>query len=420
MRISIIGAGYVGLVTGLCFSEMGHEVLCIENDPEKIDSLRKGRIPIFEPGIEGLLSEHVRKGRFRVEEDPREILQTEITFLCVGTPSRKNGEMDLRFLESAAVDVGGVLREKEGYHVVVVKSTVIPTTTETTIVPILEKSSGKKAGRDFGVAMNPEFLKEGSALRDFMNPDRVVIGALDERSGNCVRSLYRDFRCPIVEVSLSTAEMIKVASNAFLATKISFINEIGNICKSMGIDVRKVAEGMGYDKRIGPQFLRAGCGFGGSCFPKDVSGLIAEAERRGLDPVLLRSVLKVNEVQPLKIIELLENRIKIDGKRIGVLGLSFKPDTDDIREARSRIIVGELLRKGAIVRAHDPKAIDNFRKEFPDVEYLRSAKECVEGCDAILIVTEWPEYADPSIYEERLVIDGRGVVKTNNYEGICW
>jgi UDPglucose 6-dehydrogenase len=420
LRISIIGTGYVGLVTGVCFCELGHEVLCIDNVPEKIELLKQGQTPIHEPGVDRLLTKHLRKGNFRVAGSTDGLLQTDITFICVGTPSRKDGSMDLMAVKRAAEDVGKALRKKSEYHVVVVKSTVVPTTTETVILPALERASGKKAGREFGLAVNPEFLKEGSAVKDFMKPDRVVIGALDKVSAKAVRTLYASFDCPIVKVNLSTAEMIKVASNAFLAAKISFINEIGDICKTLGIDVRDVAKGMGYDKRIGSQFLRAGCGFGGSCFPKDVSGLASEARRRGLDPVMLDSILEVNKTQPLKMIELLEKHMDVKGKKIAVLGLAFKPDTDDIRDARSKVIVKELLRKGAKVRCHDPKAMENFRREFPKLDYCSSPMECVRGSDAVMIITEWPEYADPGLYGSKLIIDGRGVVRTKNYEGICW
>jgi UDPglucose 6-dehydrogenase len=420
LRISVLGTGYVGLVTGLCFSELGHEVLCIDNVQEKVRLLKRGRCPIHEPGVEELLAKHLGQGTFKVEDNTDGLLGTDITFICVGTPSRKDGSMDLTALHEAAEDLGRALKAKKKYHVVVVKSTVVPTTTETVVLPALERSSRKKAGRDFGLAVNPEFLKEGSAVDDFMHPDRIVIGALDKKSARAVRSLYKPFGCPIVEVTLSTAEMIKLVSNSFLAAKISFMNEIGNICKSLGIDVREVAKGMGYDKRIGPQFLRAGCGFGGSCFPKDVSSLAAEAENRGLDPIILKSILDVNKAQPIRMIELLENHMDVRGKNIAVLGLSFKPDTDDIRDARSRVIVKELLRKGAKVRCHDPKAMENFRREFPKLDYCSSPMECVRGSDAVMIVTEWPEYADPGLYGSKLIIDGRGVIRTKNYEGICW
>lgn len=420
MRISVLGTGYVGLVTGLCFSELGHEVLCIEKIPERVDMLRKGSCPIHEPGVKKLLTKHLKKGTFEVTDTTDDLPETEITFICVGTPSRKDGSMNLSALRGATNDVGKALRRKRGYHVVTVKSTVVPGTTETVVLPSLERSSKNKVGRELGLAVNPEFLKEGSAVEDFMRPDRIVIGAVDEKSKAVVRSVYEQFDCPIVEVTLPTAEMIKMASNAFLAAKISFMNEIGNICKTMGIDVREVARGMGYDRRIGSQFLRAGAGFGGSCFPKDVSGLATEARARGLRPLMLESTLEVNRLQPLRMIELLENHMKIRGKKIAVLGLAFKPDTDDTREARSRIVIAELLKKGARVRCHDPQAMENFRREFPKLDYRSTPEECVRGSDAVLIVTEWPDYAAPGLYGSKLVIDGRGVVRTENYEGICW
>ena len=303
---------------------------------------------------------------------------------------------------------------------VVLKSTVVPGTSEKIIIPNLELASGKKIGNEMGVAVNPEFLKEGSAVKDFMNPDRIVIGGNDEKAISCLHQLYSHFDCPFVEVPLTTAEMIKVASNSFLATKISFVNEMGNICKEMGIDFRQVAEGMGHDARIGKLFLRSGCGFGGSCFPKDVKGIYHEAEMRGLDPKLLKATLEVNKHQPERLIALLEKHMSIEGKTIAVLGLAFKPDTDDVREASSIVVIESLLERGAKIKAYDPKGMDNFRRIQPDITYCSSAKECIHSSDAVLIVTEWKEFADPSLYGDRLVIDGRGITKTNNYEGICW
>jgi UDPglucose 6-dehydrogenase len=320
----------------------------------------------------------------------------------------------------AARDIGGMLAQKDSYHVVVVKSTVTPTTTENVVKTILELESGKEAGKDFGLAVNPEFLKEGKAVDDFMNPDRVVIGALDERSSYKVLELYSSFRCQKLVVPLSTAEMVKAASNVFLATKISFVNELGNLCKDMGIDVRQVAEGMGMDARIGRQFLRAGCGFGGSCLPKDTSGLIAEAKKRGTGSHLMEATLQVNNEQPQRLLHLLDKHINVRSKHIAVLGLAFKPFTDDIREASSLKIIKGLLERGACIRCHDPKAMRNFSRVYPELTYCSSPAECIEGADAVLIVTEWPEYSDPSLYGDILVVDGRGSVNTANYEGICW
>jgi len=420
VKVSIVGTGYVGLVTGLCLAELGNEVVCIDVVPAKVQSIMEGRAPIFEPGIDELLERHLRSGRFRATMDMGEVASTDVTFIAVGTPSREDGSLDLGYVRAAAQSIGEALASKEGYHVVVVKSTVTPTTTDAVVGPVVESSSGKRIGDSLGIASNPEFLKEGMAIDDFMNPDRVVIGASDAKAADLVRSLYSSFDCPILTVPTATAEMIKVASNSFLATKISFVNEVGNICKDMGIDMRQVAGGMGLDARIGKQFLRAGCGFGGSCFPKDVAGLAAEAERRGLRPRVMRAALDVNAEQPLRLLELLDRRLDVRGRTVAVLGLAFKPFTDDIREASSLKVVAGLLERGASVRAYDPKAMDNFRRAYPDVTYCSSAQECLEGADAALIVTEWPEFAPPEMYGDMLVVDGRGVTRTNNYEGICW
>jgi len=303
-----VGTGYVGLVTGLCLAELGNDVVCIDVIPEKIEAIRNGKAPIYEPGVEELLEKHLRSGRFRATLDMGEAASTDITFIAVGTPSRADGSLDLGYISSAADGLGRALASKDGYHVVVVKSTVTPTTTDRLVGPALEKASGKRIGDGIGLASNPEFLKEGMAVKDFMEPDRVVIGASDEHAAAVVRTLYEPLDRPVLVVPTATAEMIKVASNSFLATKISFVNEVGNICKDMGIDMRQVAEGMGMDKRIGPQFLRAGCGFGGSCFPKDVAGLAAEAERRGLQPRLMRAALEVNAAQPARLLEQLDRR----------------------------------------------------------------------------------------------------------------
>jgi len=420
MRISVLGAGYVGLVTGLCLCEMGHSVVCVDVVNEKVKALNDGRSPLFEEGIEGLLVKHLEDGRFRATLDHMEMKETEITFICVGTPSKPDGSQDTTPVEDAAESLGRVIGEKDEFHIAVVKSTMVPTFTEKIVLPALVRGSGKEAFRDFGVAVNPEFLREGMAVRDFMQPDRVIIGCFDQRSGEALRSIYAGIGCPLVEVSPSTAEMIKLASNCFLATKISFINEIGNVCKAMGIDVREVARGMGHDPRIGDRFLQAGSGFGGSCFPKDLRSLATEMERMGVEPRMLRATLAVNEEQPLRLIHLLERHMDLKDRKVAVLGLAFKPGTDDVRESRSITLLKALRERGAKVLAHDPKAIGNFKKLFPSIDYYEDLKECIRECDALIIVTEWPEYADTSLYGDKLVIDGRGVVKTRDYEGICW
>jgi UDPglucose 6-dehydrogenase len=420
MKVAIVGTGYVGLVTGACLAHLGHHVICLDVVEAKVRSIDQGKVPFFEPGLEDLLKEGLVSGRLRATTDHAHLDQAEVIFLCVGTPSRRDGSLDLRYIKQATVDLGRSLSKYDGRPVIVIKSTVMPRTTEDVVLPLLEKTIGRKAGPGFGLAMNPEFLKEGAAVHDFLHPDRIVIGGIDQSSIEKVRQLYSSFDCPIMQVPLSTAEMIKVASNAFLATKISFVNEVGNICKGMGIDFRQVAEGMGHDARIGRLFLRAGCGYGGSCFPKDLRGLLAESRRYDEDAVLLKAVQKVNQRQPARLVRILERHMDLEGKNIAVLGLAFKPDTDDVRDASAQKIVELLLRKKANIRAYDPKAMSNFRKIFPQIDYCQDARDCVTGTDAVLIVTEWKEFSDPDLFGDRLVVDGRGVVRTKNYEGICW
>jgi len=419
MKVSIIGTGYVGLVSGVCFAELGHDVVCIDTIKEKVRDINAGEPPIFEEGLEEMLRRHLSNGSFHATTDYGEVPGTDVTFLCVGTPSHEDGSLDLKYLLRAAEDLGRALQEKKGRHVVVVKSTVPPNTTRDAIGPMVLRASGK-GPEEIGLVMNPEFLKEGMAVHDFLNPDRVVIGASDDRSFEEVASLYHGLEAPILRTDTSTAEMIKLASNAFLAARISLVNELGNLCKALRLDFRQVARGVGMDPRVGPLFLKAGCGFGGSCFPKDVKSIRAQARSLGTGTDMLDATLAVNEKQPMRMVELLEKRMEIYGRTIAVLGLAFKPGTDDIREASSLLVVPELLRKGASVRAYDPQAMSNFRREFPQLNYCSSAKECLEDADAALIMTEWKEFADPSLYTNVLVVDGRGITKTNNYEGICW
>ena len=418
MNISIIGIGYVGLVTGACFAKLGHNVTYVDVIKEKVDLINNKKSPIYEEGLEEILQENVGKNLSATLDLKKTVLSTDITFICVGTPSKEDGSIDLKYIKESAEQIGKILKEKEGYHLIVVKSTVIPGTTEK-VRDIIEKFSGKK---DFGICMNPEFLREGKAVYDFLNPDRIVIGEHDKKSGDILYGLYKDFSSPILRVDLKTAEMIKYASNAFLATKISFINEIGNICKKLGIDVYKVAEAIGLDSRISPKFLNAGCGFGGSCFPKDVKALVTKAKEVNYDPVLLESVLEVNKNQPLKMIELLKNKIeKLENKKIGVLGLAFKPNTDDIRESPAIMIINELIKENSIVYAYDPKAMKSMKKIFPNINYEDDAQKVIDSSEAVLIVTEWEEFKNLD-YKEKIIIDGRKVLerKDINYEGICW
>jgi UDPglucose 6-dehydrogenase len=307
----------------------------------------------------------------------------------VGTPSDEKGQANLDYVKSVSQDISTVLQVKDDYCVVCVKSTVPPGTTDEIVLPLLEKS-GKKTGIDFGLCMSPEFLAEGKALQDFLNPSRIVIGEYDTRSGNRLAELFRSFFSPVIHTDMRTAEMIKLASNAFLATKISFMGEIGNICKQLAIDVYEVARGMGFDERIGSKYLRAGVGFGGSCLPKDVKGLIYKSGELDYDSRLLKAVLELNEQQPHRLIALLKKHLELKDASIGVLGLSFKPDTDDIRESPSIEVVKQLIYEGAHVKAYDPLAMENFRKLFPRISYVD--KNEVIKCNVLIILTEWAEF----------------------------
>ena len=350
------------------------------------------------------------------------VRKSDLTFICVGTPPKRDGSSDLTQIREVSKTIGKALVSSKKFPIIVTKSTVLPGTNENIIAPILEKESGKQAFVDFGVASNPEFLKEGTAVDDFFHTDRIVIGVKDSKTKDILEKLYMPLRVPIFATTIKTSEMIKFASNAFLATKISFANEIGNLCKEMGIDDFDVFEGVGLDTRINPKFFRAGIGFGGSCFPKDVHALIAHAKSQGINPRILNSVIATNEDQPKKMITLLKKHLRPKDHTIGILGLAFKPDTDDIRESRAAIVIRLLLNAGAKVKVYDPRAMDNFRKIFPDLFYTSSAPEVLDS-DAVLIVTEWKEF-EALDYRGKLVIDGRRIDKARKeaavYEGVCW
>jgi len=427
MKVSIVGSGYVGLVTGMGLVKLGNDVTFIDIDERKVGMINEGKPPIYEEGLEDLMKTH--RGKYRATTDYQEaVLNSDVTFICVGTPSMEDGSIDLRFIENASREIGKVLKEKKDFHVIVVKSTVVPGTTEEVVKPLLEEHSGKVAFRDFGLAMNPEFLREGAALKDFLSPSRIVIGTKDERTREILEELYSPIDAPKLMTDIKTAEMIKYASNAFLATKISFANELGNICKKLGIDSWKVFEGVGLDHRINPHFFRSGLGFGGSCFPKDVKAIVRKAEDIGEDPVILKAVLEVNEKQPLKLIDLLKRHVpELHGRTIGVLGLAFKPNTDDVRETRAYPVIKKLIENGADVIAYDPKAMETFRRAYPDVgekiTYVKSPEEVLNRTDVVLILTEWPEFEELD-YSGKTVIDGRRIRKAEEtaevYEGLCW
>lgn len=398
--ISVVGLGYVGLTFSTCLASRGFKVYGIEVDEEKKRLISEGKSPIFEEGLDDLLREVVLKGLFNATSDFHEaIMNSEITFICVGTPSRQDGSVDLSYVENAVREAGRAIRDKNSYHLVVVRSTVLPGTTEGLVKKILESESGKKCGSEFGLCFNPEFLREGKAIEDTMNPDRIVIGAIDEKSGRVLLEFYRTFYSDRIPPTLMTnpvnAELIKYANNAFLAMKISFANMIARLCERLpGADVNVVMEGIGLDKRIGRHFLGAGLGWGGSCFPKDTRGLISFGEKLGIDLKLVRATVEVNEEQVDHVISLAERVLgELKGKLISVLGLAFKPGTDDVRESRAIRLVKKLLRKGARVRVHDPKAMENTKKILGNsVEYAENIEECLRGSDLCILATEWPEY----------------------------
>jgi len=430
-EISIVGTGYVGLCTAVGFAHKGFKVITSTHQKENADLINKGQPPFYELGLDKLLKEAIKNGRLRcVTERKEAVLNTDITFICVATSSREDGSIDLQHINNAAQEIGEALRSKNQYHLVVVKSTVTPGTTQDVVLPIIEKYSEKRCGVGFGLCMNPEFLREGSALHDTFYPDRVIIGEYDKESGDVLEKLYRKFhkgqKTPILRSNLSTAEIVKYASNAFLATKISFINTIANICEKIpSVDVTVVAKAMGLDKRISPAFLSAGLGYGGSCFPKDIKALIAFSEQLNYDPKLLKATANVNENQPYKAIELIKKFIKnVKGKKIAVLGLSFKPNTDDIREASSLKIIRELLEEEAVVKVYDPKAMPNVKRVLKDkIEYASSPLECIKDSDCCILVTEWDEFKklDADYYVKHMrtpiVVDGRRIYDPREFIG---
>lgn len=424
MNISIIGSGYVGLITGAGFAKLGHRVICVDVVQEKVDMINAGKAPIYEDDLPELMKEVVPRRLSAMTDVRKAVLDTEITFIGVGTPPAKEGSPNLECLRQAAESIGKALREKKGYHVVIVKSTVPPGTTEDVVGPIVEKHSGKKMDKDFGLVMSPEFLREGKAIEDFFNPVRVVMGSHDERALRILSNLYEPFRTRIFTTAPKVAELIKYSSNIFLATKISFVNEIGNLSKALGIDVYEVMEGVGLDPRIGKAFLNAGPGYGGSCLPKDLDALRSVARKHGVETHLLDAVKAVNDRQPLRMVALAEQKLgSLKGKTIGLMGVAFKPGTDDIRESQAIPISKELIKRGANILAHDPRAASNMKRLFPEIAFLDTPEEVVASSDAVLIVTGWPEHTSQDLYRDAVVIDGRHVIPKHTcreYEGICW
>lgn len=443
MKVSIIGTGYVGLVTGVCLAEKGHHVICVDIDKEKIDKVNRGVPVIFEKDLKGLLKKNIKINLEATTNLHKSVLETDVTFIAVGTPFEGN-EIDLSFIKEACRQIGEALREKSTYHLVVVKSTVVPGTTDGVVLPTLEKYSGKKAGDNFGVGMNPEFLREGEAVQDFMFPDRIVIGGIDDKSIDVLDGLYSVFKgVSKIKTNNKTAEMIKYTSNALLATMISFSNEIGNLSAAIGgIDAVDVMRSVHLDKRLSPimpngdrivpaftTYLEAGCGFGGSCFPKDVKALIAHGERIGSSMRLLNAVISINSEQPKQMLSLLKkNFSSLKGIRIAVLGLAFKPGTDDMRESPAIPIVKDMLAQEAKIRAYDPVAKYEAQKIFgnDNIVFCENLSQTIEGVQAIVLLTRWEEFKSiPELLhhldDPPLIIDGRRMLdksKIKRYEGI--
>lgn len=443
MKISVIGTGYVGLVSGVCLAEKGHEVVCVDVDEDKVQKINNSISPIHEEGLNDLLKKNLGK-RFNATTNLKEaVLESELSLIAVGTPF-DGEEIDLQYIKQVAKEIGAVLKEKSKFHTVVVKSTVVPGTTDDVVLPILKEVSGKKVGKDFGVGMNPEFLREGEAVSDFMNPDRIVLGGSDEQTHEIMHEVYSVFSgVDVLKTNNKTAEMIKYTANSLLATLISFSNEIGNLCRALGdVDVTEVMEGVHKDKRFTPimpngerikpgliSYLAAGCGFGGSCFPKDVKALIAHGKANGLSMELLDSVININKRQPGEVLSLLEKNFKeLDKLQVTVLGLAFKPGTDDMRESPSIPIVNYLLDQGAKIEAYDPVAENEARKIFGNkqINYHKSLDGALSKSDVVILLTSWQEFQQvPDMLKNRdpqpLFIDGRRMLSKNgfeNYEGI--
>ncbi len=391
MHVAVIGTGYVGLVTGACFAEFGVEVTCVDVDEAKIGALNKGEIPIYEPGLGKIVEKNVNAGRLHFTTDIRSAVEHAlVVFLAVGTPPLDDGSPDMSFYEQAALDVAKAMN---GYKVLVTKSTV-PVGTGKWLKEFVTENMSER--HSFGVASNPEFLREGAAIEDFMRPDRVVIGSNEDDAIAIMKDLYRPLyliETPIVITSLEAAELIKYAANAFLATKITFINEVANLCDAIGCDVHDVARGMGMDKRIGRKFLHPGPGYGGSCFPKDTRALTSVADKFGVETLIVDAVVKANERQRKAMLPKITNLVgDLKGKTIGVLGLSFKPETDDMRESPATDIIRDMVAMGASVKAYDPVAMEEAKHELPDIVFARDEYDAIDGADALVIITEWNQF----------------------------
>jgi UDPglucose 6-dehydrogenase len=410
-NITVIGTGYVGLVTGTCFADLGNRVICLDIDEPKIELLNSGGMPIYEPGLEETVRRNVKAGRLSFTTSYAEgVKEAEFLFIAVGTPEGVDGEADLRYVRMAARSIAEVM----DHPLIIVNKSTVPVGTGDWVADIVNKH--KKADVEFSVVSNPEFLREGRAISDFLNPDRVVLGSLDREAAETVAQLYLSLRAPIVITDLRTAEMIKYASNAFLANRISFINEIANICEALGADVKEVAVGMGYDKRIGHHFLEAGLGYGGSCFPKDVKALAHMAAIHGRHPQLLRSIMEINRHQRRQVIRKLRTLFgNLQDKTVGLLGLAFKPNTDDMRDSPAIEIAHLLTNEGALVKGYDPVAMGVAVRASPEIKLAEDPYDLAQGCDAVVVVTDWNEFKHldmgriKTLMRQPVIVDGRNI-----------
>ena len=411
MKIGIIGAGYVGLVTGTCFAHLGHEVLCVDNAVEKVAMLKKGTSPIYEPGLEEMLHENIKKNRLKFTTSIDEAVKTcEVIFICVNTPPKDNGEADLSYVEAVSRDIAKRLKT---YKLIVEKSTV-PVQTGQWIYKTIKSIQPKKSL--FDVVSNPEFLREGSAVHDILNPDRIILGVDSPKAEKILRKLYEPFKAPVLVTDLKSAELIKHASNSFLATKIAFINQVARVCDACGADVEMVAKGMGMDPRIGPSFLKASIGFGGFCFPKDLAAFHRMSEKLSAPFHLLREVIDSNEAQKKYFVQKVINNLwNLNQKTLGVLGLAFKANTDDMRYAPSIDIIHMLQAEGAKIQAYDPQAMERSKSLFKDVKFLKGIYEVARNADALAILTEWDEFQQmdlkriKKLMKSPVIFDGRNL-----------
>jgi len=420
MNVAVIGTGYVGLVTGVVFADLGNDVICADKEEQKIEMLQRGEMPIYEPGLDEMVKRNVADNRLSFTTDlGRAMSNSEVIFIAVGTPPKDNGETDLSAVKEVALEIA---RYIDRYKVIVNKSTV-PVGTGTLVRDIIE--TNKRRNVDFDVVSNPEFLKEGTAINDTLYPDRIVIGAPSPQVAMTLLELYAPLERPMLITDVQSSEMIKYASNAFLATKISFINAIANICEASGADIIQVVKGMGSDRRIGSEFLNPGLGFGGSCFPKDTESLVHTAQKYGYDFQILKAVLEENRVRVTHFMKRVEAETgSLKDKNAGLLGLAFKPNTDDLRDAKSLELIDFLQKAGATVRAYDPIAMENAQVRFPDVVYCQSSYEAAEGCDFLIIVTEWNEFKLlnleklRSVMKEPVIFDGRNIYDPKRLENL--